>query len=414
MKKLLLLFVLTFVLPVYSQWTPQQSGVSASLNDVYCISENTVVIVGNSGTILKTTDGGEHWISKSSSTTEHIIKVQFVNANVGYAVTSAGTVLKTSDGGETWITKGITNPSYYSQLSCVNENTLFVSNSELLKSTDGGLTFTTISTPSNVRLIQFFNEQTGYISCNDGLYKTTDGGVTWTTLVSILNFDAMFFINENVGFLARSYSGYSKTIDGGQSFTEFPIEIGTVPHGNVSDIFATNENTVWDVNMIMLLCGCPPNYCISKIDWNVGAEKPFTSSCEDFQNEYDQYKAIHFANETTGYIVGFSSSSMSPPTGTIYKNTTGTMPSMGITKNQKDIFTIYPNPAQDNIHLSFEKVSSSNVSVEIVDGLGQTVMTQEYATAATISINTQSFAKGVYFLTVDDHQNKQTQKIIIY
>ncbi|MBS1534008.1 MAG: T9SS type A sorting domain-containing protein [Bacteroidetes bacterium] len=412
MKKLLLLFVLTFVLPAYSQWEPQQSGVTTSLNDVYCISENTVVIVGDSGTILKTTDGGEHWISKISSITEHIIKVQFVNANVGYAITSAGTVLKTSDGGETWSSRANSISNYNSNLSCVNENTLFVSNGTLLKSTDGGQTFTTITTPANVRLIQFFNEQVGYISCDSGFYKTTDGGATWANLVSNSNYDSIFFINENIGFLAN-YNGYSKTTDGGQTFTEFPIESGVYQHGFVSDIFATNENTVWDTNTVMMLCWCT-YYCISKLDWNVGAEKPFSSSCEDFPNEYDQYKAIHFANETTGYIVGFSSSSMSPPTGIIYKNTTGTMPSMGITKNQKDIFTIYPNPAQDNIHLSFEKVSSSNVSVEIVDGLGQTVLKQEYATAASISINTQSFAKGVYFLTVDDHQNKQTQKIIIY
>ncbi|MFN8274955.1 MAG: T9SS type A sorting domain-containing protein [Flavobacteriaceae bacterium] len=413
MKKLLLLFVLTFVMPVYSQWQLQQSGVSVSLNDVYCISENVVVVVGNSGTILKTTDGGEHWIPKTSSTTEHLVKVQFVNANVGYAVSSVGTVLKSTDGGETWITKGITNSSYYSSLSCIDENVLYVAKEVLKKSTDGGQTFITITTPANVKNIQFFNEQVGYISCDIGFYKTTDGGATWTTLVSNSNYDSIFFINENVGFLANN-TGYSKTIDGGQTYTEFPIDQGFFTHGFVSDIFATNENTVWDTNSILLLCWCPDYHCISKLDWTDGAQKPFTSSCEDYLNEYEKYNAVYFANQTTGYIVGYASSNMFPSAGFIYKNTTGTMPSMGITNNKKDIFTIYPNPAQDNIHLSFEKVSSSNVSVEIVDGLGQTVLKQEYATAASISINTQSFAKGVYFLTVDDHQNKQTQKIIIY
>lgn len=413
MKKLLLLLVFALNFTAYGQWEPQQSGVTTALNDVYCISENTVLVVGDFGVILKTTDGGEHWISKSSTTTEHIVKVQFVDNNIGFAVTSAGTVLKTTDAGETWTSASSINGNYYGSLSCINQNIIFTSTNGLKKSIDGGQTFTTISVPSGIFSIQFLNEQTGYISCQSGFYKTIDGGTNWT---SISNFypDSFFFINENIGFLAYQ-SSYSKTTDGGQSFNELTFD-GVGYHGQISDMFATNENTVWDTSLIMLLCWCPEYSCISKLDWNQNAEKPYSSNCEDFLNDYERYNAIHFANETTGYVVGYLMPPMNtfPPVGTIYKNSTGTMPSMGITKNKKEAFKIYPNPAQDNIHLSFEESSKSAVQIEIVDGLGQIVFSQTYPTSDLISIDTQNFAKGIYFLSVDQNQNKQTQKIVLY
>ncbi len=413
MKKLLLLLVFAFNFSAYCQWIPQQSGVTTALNDVYCISENSVVVVGDFGVILKTTDGGEHWISKSSPTTEHIVKVQFVNAYVGFAVTSAGTVLKTTDAGETWSSTTAFNASYYTSLSCVNQNTLFIAKDELKKSTDGGQTFTTIIAPANIFLIQFLNEQTGYISCESGFYKTIDGGNSWTSM-SNFHPDSFFFIDENIGFLA-SQSGYSKTTDGGQNFTELSFDMLGY-HGQVSDVFATNQNTVWDTSLIMLLCWCPDYSCISKLDLNQNAEKPYSSNCEDFLNEYEKYNAIHFANETTGYVVGYVMPPMNtfPPVGTIYKNSTGTMPSMGVEENRKEAFKIYPNPAQDNIHVSFAENSKSAVQIEIVDSLGQIVYSQEYPTSNLVSIDTKNFAKGIYFLTVDQNQNKQTQKIVIY
>jgi photosystem II stability/assembly factor-like uncharacterized protein len=54
-----------FSVPFYAQyWEPKVSGVSANLNHVFCITEDNVIIVGTGGTILKTTDGGEHWNQK--------------------------------------------------------------------------------------------------------------------------------------------------------------------------------------------------------------------------------------------------------------------------------------------------------------------------------------------------------------
>ena len=47
-------------------------------------------VVGNSGTILKTTDGGSHWTAQDSATTDHLWDVSFSDANNGTAVGEGG------------------------------------------------------------------------------------------------------------------------------------------------------------------------------------------------------------------------------------------------------------------------------------------------------------------------------------
>ena len=68
--------------------------------------------VGNSGTILKTTDGGANWVAQTSGTANICSDVHFpVDATTGYAVGSSGTILKTTDGGANWVaqTSGTAN-----------------------------------------------------------------------------------------------------------------------------------------------------------------------------------------------------------------------------------------------------------------------------------------------------------------
>jgi photosystem II stability/assembly factor-like uncharacterized protein len=59
--------------------------------------------VGDSGTILKTTNAGENWYNQISPTSERLNKVYFVDQNFGFAVGDNGTILRTTDGGVTHI-----------------------------------------------------------------------------------------------------------------------------------------------------------------------------------------------------------------------------------------------------------------------------------------------------------------------
>src|SRR5215467_15861881 len=53
---------------------------------------DTVVAVGELGTILRTDDGGATWTLQSSGTTQTLRGVSFVDANTGTAVGFGGTI----------------------------------------------------------------------------------------------------------------------------------------------------------------------------------------------------------------------------------------------------------------------------------------------------------------------------------
>jgi photosystem II stability/assembly factor-like uncharacterized protein len=61
-------------------------------------------LVGQSGEILRTANGGESWAAQTSGTLFTLTGVHFVNSQIGFAVGNNGTILKTTNGGNTWLT----------------------------------------------------------------------------------------------------------------------------------------------------------------------------------------------------------------------------------------------------------------------------------------------------------------------
>lgn len=404
-------------MPLYSQWIQQNSGVDKALNDVYTITQDIVFVVGNNGTILKTIDGGTNWTQQNSGTSQDLIKVQFINSNVGFAFGTFGTLLKTNDGGTNWSsidTGGTTNFYYCNGLSCINENVFYISCALWLKkTTNGGITFETINAPisQNIENIQFITEQIGYINNLGNLYKTSDGGLTWSEILN--NSDNFFFLNENIGFVHKN-GKINKTVDGGSTFSvvEYPNDYNLLP----VDLFSLNENVLWEIGASIHLCGCQAVYCITKKNQLESPENQVIDNCNLGEGLDLILNAIHFANETNGYSVGHLryTGDMGPPLsiGAIFKNSTGTM--LGVNRvDKKEEINIYPNPASDNIILSFLENSRKSFSVEITNCLGEMIFSKFYQTENSAMINVESFAKGFYLLTIESQGKRNTKKIII-
>ena len=409
-NKLLLLLSLFLIIPTYGQyWEPQVSGVGANLNDVYCITEDNVAIVGTGGTILKTTDGGTNWIQKISGTTADLEKVQFINSNIGYAVGSGGILLKTSDGGENWNSINTGTTINLSGLAVVNENIFYISgeNGFVKRTNDGGNTFIdqSYATTFAVSTIQFLNENVGYASAydqygysdNTSFVKTIDGGANWT-IISSEQVSTFYFLNENTGFIRNSF-GISKTTDGGLSMVTIG-ETGFI----TADIFSLNENVVWNVEDNFTLCNCSW-FCIKKIDLTLSPELQQTSNCYIDTNGGIPFSAIHFASETKGYAVGWW--------GMILKNATGSMENLA-TKEfaKKEFVTMYPNPTSNQITFSFVEKQAASFSVEITDFLGKKIMTKFYENQHNTTINIESFSNGIYLVKVTTAQGTSVNKII--
>ena len=87
---------------VIKGWFAQSGGTPLALNDVYLVTENTGYIIGQNGTILKTTNGGSNWVSQTSPLSTQFESISFFDVNNGYIAGQNGTVLSTTNGGLVW------------------------------------------------------------------------------------------------------------------------------------------------------------------------------------------------------------------------------------------------------------------------------------------------------------------------
>ena len=84
---------------------PRAGQTPPAEGNILCVSytdTNTGTAVGQSGTILRTTDGGATWTVQLSGTMNALSDVLFTDANRGMAVGANGTILRTTNGGATW------------------------------------------------------------------------------------------------------------------------------------------------------------------------------------------------------------------------------------------------------------------------------------------------------------------------
>ena len=154
------------------------------------------LMVGESGTFIKTTNGGQNFtVMTNAGTPTPVGNMQskglyngwFFNANTGMVCGASGYFARTTNGGTTWdttITLGITNILY--GIHFINDNTGFMcgSSAKLLKTTNAGLNWTTITvTGFTTTMYNVFalDENHIYTSLSNGRTGiTTNGGATWS------------------------------------------------------------------------------------------------------------------------------------------------------------------------------------------------------------------------------------------
>ena len=227
-------------------WRRQESGVTDDLRSV-CFPVDTVTgyVVGDGGTILKTTNSGETWGTCNSGTSCGLYSVDFPVADTGYAVGQAGTILKTTDGWashENRAELGMQGP-YRSVCFPRRPDTGYVvgDGGVVLKTTNGGNSWTrlhVVLSDDTVRSTLFSvcfpqNTSTGCIVGDSGLIaKTTDGGATWLRESCVVNgsmirralYSVDFAPNALYACAVGDSATYIETTDGGGTWSLRPYE----------------------------------------------------------------------------------------------------------------------------------------------------------------------------------------------
>lgn len=210
---------------IYSQsdWMQQNSGTSADLTDVFFINEDTGWVIGDGGTILCTKNGGETWEVQNSQSAYHFKGVHFSNSMNGWTVGSNGTYRYTTNGGETWNSESFVDETL-TDVFFLNDTLGWISSEgrpTIYKSVDGGLTW--IGIDSNYYLpqeIQFLDENLGWAGGSGEIIKTTDGGYTWTVCQTETWVHSLHFVNNTHGWVAGSYNPY-RTVDAGLTWEKY-------------------------------------------------------------------------------------------------------------------------------------------------------------------------------------------------
>ena len=217
-----------------------ESLIVEKFHDVAFVNDNVGWVVGSSGSILHTSDGGVTWAEQTSNTTIELLGVTFVNAKSGWAVGRKGVVLNTNDGGNTWTSQdsGTTANLLDATFLDINEGWAVGDDGTILHSSNGGSTWTKqeARTRNALWAVTFLDRSMGWIVGGQGtILHTTDSGNTWTEQASGTTADLhdVVFLNRNIG-LAVGDTGVGidiqgvilRTTDSGLSWT--PPDIGFI------------------------------------------------------------------------------------------------------------------------------------------------------------------------------------------
>jgi photosystem II stability/assembly factor-like uncharacterized protein len=271
-----LFFFLLVTQICFAQWEWQNPLPQINtLNEVSFFDELNGIAVGNEGSIIRTTDGGNIWAVVKSGTTNQLNAVCYLDQNTCIAVGESGLILKSTDSGLLWKTQ-----------NC--------------------------NLTDEINAITFVDDKNGWLVCKEKIFKTSDSGENWSELTTGLppnwtTLTGICFVSVDTGWAVGTYYDGSglfakvvKTTNGGNSWNE---QTSWAPATTeLKDVFFTDKRHGWIVGYsIVHIPGEWYN------DW-----RGIVFRTEDggilwsYEIRYDSrgLNTVHFINSTTGWIAG--------------------------------------------------------------------------------------------------------------
>ena len=192
-------------------WQAKKFVNYTSLGGIDFIDASNGWAVGDSGIILHTSDGGESWAQIPTSTlpthdTIALWRVKFADLAHGWIIGVEGILLRTIDTGKTWTIQ--TTPFSFS-LADIEMNSptsgWIVGNHGTILHTSDGNQWVQQSSPSSLDYwaINMIDDLNGWIvGPVNQMLKTTNGGITWETRPSGSNtkLNDIFFVDASTGW----------------------------------------------------------------------------------------------------------------------------------------------------------------------------------------------------------------------
>ncbi|MBL7129660.1 MAG: T9SS type A sorting domain-containing protein [Ignavibacteria bacterium] len=408
MKKTILLIQVAVlfltITDVYSQWIPQTSGTTWNLRGVSFINANTGTVVGVSGTIRRTTNGGTNWFSQSVDSAIHLNDVDLFDVNTGMAVgwtTDSAVILYMIIQNEGWERDTeVQEPCQTRSLVYINVYTATVvgDSGTIIKTTNGGTNWfsQTSGTTNDLRGVSFTDVNTGTVVGQNGtIIKTTNGGTNWIPQTSETTNDlnGVSFFEANTGFAVGDSGTIIRTTNSGTNW--IPQYSGTTNIlVGVSFTDANNGTAVGTNGTIIRTTNSGTNWVL----------QPSGTTNDLF--------GVSFTNANTGTVVGAE--------GIILRTINGGVKVINISTIVPSKYLLeqnFPNPFNPITNIRFDIPKSNHVKIIIYNALGKelTTLVNEKLGAGSYEVdwNGSDYPSGVYFYKLTTNEFSDVKKMIM-
>lgn len=386
----------------------------------------------NKSYVIKTTNGGDNWnYILTDSSGRGFNDVEFLDVNTGFAGTDyfsgSSKLYKTTDGGVSWTTLNNppTNPSHL-DLSVLSENEIWTVDyiafdGGVWRTTNGGISwqrkYYSLSYP--VDRIHMVNSRIGFISDGNGtnsrLWKTTDEGSNWT-LLSEYGFYELLFSDSLLGY--KSDGNLKMTSDGGSTWkTILAIQSGNPPL--VIRDYEIFKNTIWGVNPSGNIL-YPNNQIRGVIFRSTNLGVSWGYQLPDTSIRLSNYYFSKFSETKFGW--GYS-----PIIGGVHTVTGGdtiTYPLTSISNSSNNVPVVYklyqnfPNPFNPKTSIEYEISLTAKIIIKVSDILGREIQTlvntKQNPGRYRIEFDGTGLTSGIYFYSLFiDNSIAETKRMLL-
>lgn len=227
------------------------------LHDVFVVDSEYVWAVGDSGVILRTTEGAESgphsWQVQQAPYAGTLWTAHFADRSRGWAVGDGGTILHTDWSGDVWEKQVSGTNVGLRDVYFHDGNTGWAVGDlgTVLRTTDGGSQWNTVQPPTEWGLwgVCFLDANNGWVVGEGGtVLRTLDGGATWREQVSGTGLDlrAVHFVDIHTGWAVGHYGTVLHTTDGGRNWDLQPSPVaGTLDSVYLSDVWFADRDRGW-------------------------------------------------------------------------------------------------------------------------------------------------------------------------
>jgi len=365
--------------------------------------------VGDSGTIIMTSDGGETWINQNSGTGLDIVDISMVDGQYGWAlaqeypvdtILTYGTdLIRTTNGGQSWFFDRRFDSFYYFAVEFTDSVNGLLAGSEgrILWTTNAGSSWAlaAIDSPEFARWtiyrFHFYDSlygiaMGGHFDVTGLVWKTTDGGRYWDPqrVAGEPIFGGHFWDSTNILCVSGDIdvgSGMVRTSNacGNWLYTYLGI------WGQATSVAFRTPTEGWST------LGFASTYMVT-----TDSGHTWTSM---FTPDSSQVFDVVFLDSTTGFIVGNY--------GTVFRYTG---PPTSVQQNdwtQPGGFVLrqnYPNPFNPTTTIQYTLAEQSAVEISVVDLAGREVARYDRGIQTPgqhqIVFEANTMASGVYFCNI--------------